>query len=149
MATPIDGPGLTAPLSTWGSKFRYVTWTKWVDYSQAQATTVEKTLLFTGGTIYSFAFEGGLDSQARILFDPANGMNADYIPEFVGETFYPGGQGQPPETIGSYTAYPAPPQTMTEDLFTTGVQNVDNSEPTNSTFWFYNVDAVDGLTDQT
>ena len=149
MATPIDGPGLSVNLSTWACKFGYVTWTKWVDSSQAQATTVENTLLFTGGTIYSFAFEGGLDSQARILFDPANGMNADYIPEFVGETFYPGGQGQPPETIGSYTAYPAPPQTMTEDLFTTGVQNVDNSEPTNSTFWFYNVDAVDGLTDQT
>jgi hypothetical protein len=148
MATPIDGSGLSVNLSTWGCKFRYVTWTKW-DSSQAQATTVEKTLLFTGGMIYNFAFEGGFDSQARILFDPANGMNADYIPEFVGETFYPGGQGQPPETSGIYTIYPAPPQTMTEDLFTTGVQNVDNSEPTSTTWWFYNVDAVDGLTDQT
>jgi hypothetical protein len=149
MATPIDGPDLSVNLSTWACKFGYATWTKWVDSSQAQATTVEKTLLFTGGGNYSFGFNGGLDNQSFIEFGPANGINSDYVPEFVGETFYPGGQGQPPETIGSYTAYPAPPQTMTEDLFTTGVQNVDNSVPTNSTFWFYNVDAVDGLTDQT
>jgi len=38
---------------------------------------------------------------------------------------------------------------MTEDLFTTGSQNVDNSEPTATTYWFYNVDGVDGLVDQT
>jgi hypothetical protein len=110
---------------------------------------VEDTLLFTGGISYTFGFNGGLDNQSYIEFGPANGMNSDYVPEFVGEQFYPGGQGYPPETSGGYTAYPCPPQTMTEDLFVTGLQYVENSQPTNSTFWFYNVDAVDGLTDQT
>jgi hypothetical protein len=148
MATPIDGPTISQFDSTWGCKFRYVTWTKWVDSSQAEATTVEKTLLFTGGFVYNFSFNGGFDNQSFIEFGPANLMNSDYIPEFVGKQFYPGGQGQPPEIVGTYTAYPCPPQTMTEDLFVTGIQYVDNSEEP-KTYWFYNVDAVDGLTDQT
>ena len=145
MATAVDGPFIALSEATWRSRFGYVEWIK-KDLSLAEAITDNDTFLFTGGGNYGFGFYGGLDSQSFIAVSQ---INEDYIPEFVGQTFYPAGQGDPPETSGIYTIYPCPPQTMTEDLFTTGTQNVDNSEPTSTTYWFYNVDGVDGLTDQT
>lgn len=151
MATPIDGPGLSASDYTWGSKFGWVQWRNNQDGPEkpelANATTEQKTLLFTGGMNYVFNFDGGFDNAPTIFLDPI-GINLTYAEELTGTTFIPGGQGLPPSppSPGGRSAIPAPPTAMDYTLFTDGYQYIDSAEFPD--YWYSGVDGVDGFVDQ-
>jgi hypothetical protein len=152
MATPLDGPDVNSSDRTWGSKFGWVQWKNNQDGPEkpesANATTEQKTLLFTGGENYGFDFDGGFDNAPTIFLYSAVGINSIYAEELTGKTFTPGGQGLPPSppSPGGRSAIPAPPTAMDYTLFTDGFQNIDSAEFPD--YWYSGVDGVQGFVDQ-
>lgn len=139
MATPLDGPGPSASDYTWGSKFG------WVQYSDANATTEEGTLLFTGGGNYYFDFNGGVDNTPFFSLPYSIGLNDTYFDELVGKNITPAGQSLPIVPDGPR---PGPVTAMTADLFTSPdfVQYI--TDLPGPEYYYYGVEAVEGFTNQ-
>jgi hypothetical protein len=146
MADPIDGPGLGSSDYTWGSKFGWVQWTNNQDGDPkpefANATTTEKTLLFTGGPNYRFGFNGGVDNVPYISIE-STAVNSTYLPELIGSMLTPGGQGLPIVPDGPR---PGPDFAMDADLFDNGIQYV--TDLPGPSYYYYGVDDIEGFVDQ-
>lgn len=142
MATPIDGPYLSASDYTWGSKFGFVAW------EEEEATTDEGSLLFTGGGNWGFFFYGGYDGQAFLQLSTINGVSDVYVAELTGTIVYPYGQGMPPSPPGPGGRYVVthPPIVTDSAFWENGGMNVDNA--TFPASWRDGVEGVEGFTAQ-
>ena len=154
MATPIDGPGLSSAY-TWASKFGYVVWNKSQGDPDHNATTEEKTLLFTGGVTYFITFNSGFEQASYVQFEPLayNGtsfvganINEDYVDELVGKIIMPSQTGTDP------SADPHPAISIDTVLFTlnefyfAAIQLVDDN--TYPRYWYVGIDSIEGFADQ-